>query len=221
MSELTLIIGNKNYSSWSLRPWIFMKHFGLDFEEKRIPLFTETTEEQLAPYFSNNKVPVLLDGSFSVWDSLAIMEYVSEKYLGGKGWPADERARAIARSISAEMHSSFTDLRNELPMNCRKMFPGYPLTDDVKTDIERIFALWDRCRSEYGAGGEWLFGDYSIADAMFAPVVLRFRGYVVPLDDTAKEYVQTVLKSPHLNEWIESGRQEKEMIEMDEVTIRV
>ena len=217
MSNLTLIIGNKNYSSWSLRPWIFMRQMSIEFAEKRIPLFTETMESDLAPYFSNSKVPVLLDGNFIVWDTLAIMEYVSENYLLNKGWPAETKARAVARSISAEMHSSFTDLRNELPMNCRKQFAGFNISSSVQADIDRISAIWRKCRTEYGAGGDWLFGNYSIADAMFAPVVLRFKGYDVSPGDIEESYMQVVLNQPAMQEWIEAGKQEKEIIEMDEV----
>ncbi len=120
MTNLTLVIGNKNYSSWSLRPWLLMRHFKLAFNEQRVPLFTESTESDLAPYFSDSKVPVLIDGEITVWDSLSICEYISENYLDNKAWPQDSYARAIARSASAEMHSSFAHLRNEMPMNCRR-----------------------------------------------------------------------------------------------------
>jgi len=122
MSKLTLVFGNKNYSSWSLRPWIFLKQFNVPFEQKRVSLFTQTSDAELAPYFTDGKVPILLDNDFVVWDSISIMEYVSEKYLNDKGWPDDVKARAMARSISAEMHSSFTAMRTALPMNCRKKF---------------------------------------------------------------------------------------------------
>ena len=216
MSNLTLIIGNKNYSSWSLRPWIFMRQLGVKFNEKRIPLFTDTMEQDLAAYGSNTKVPVLLDDDLIVWDTLAIMEYVSEKYLDNKGWPLESKARAVARSISAEMHSSFTNIRNELPMNCRKDFPGFKISLGVQTDIDRIAELWRKCRSEYGAGGDWLFGNYSIADAMYAPVVIRLKGYDVRLGDIEESYMQSVLNLPAMQEWIEAGKQEKEVIEMDE-----
>ncbi|WP_256857687.1 glutathione S-transferase family protein [Solemya velum gill symbiont] len=172
MSKLTLVIGNKNYSSWSLRPWVFMKHYQVVFEEKRIALFTDTTTDELSIYNSNFKVPILKENEFEVWDSLSILEYVSEQYLSGQGWPADANARAVARSISTEMHSSFFNVRNELPMNCRKEFNGIKLSEGAVSEIERIKELWRRCRSEYGSGGEWLFGKYSIADAMFAPVAL-------------------------------------------------
>ena len=217
MSKLTLIIGNKNYSSWSLRPWIFMKQFRIAFAEKRIALFMDTTKAELSPYFSNSKVPVLLDGDFTVWDSLSIMEYLSEHYLDGRGWPSDTRVRAVARSMSAEMHSSFSSLRDGLPMNCRKHFPKFVLSPAVLRDIDRIKAIWQKCKSEYGAGGDWLFGDYSIADAMYAPVVLRFNGYDVPLGQMEESYVNHVLDDPHLMDWINAGKEEKEIIEWDEI----
>lgn len=210
-----LVIGNKNYSSWSLRPWIFMKQTGIDFSEKRVPLFTDTMISDLEPYFSNSKVPILVD-DIIVWDSLAIMEYLSEKYLAGRGWPVDEKARAIARSVSAEMHSSFAELRNALPMNCRKKFPNYKISPAVQLDIDRVKALWKKCRTDYGQNGEWLFGDFSIADAMFVPVALRFTGYDVALNDVEESYVQTVLANKYIHEWIESGRMETEVIEIDE-----
>jgi len=217
MTDLTLIIGNKNYSSWSLRPWIFMKHYNIEFTEKRIALSTETTNDQLAEYYSDFKVPVLKDGKLIVWDSLSILEYISEKYLQSKGWPEDEKNRSTARSISAEMHSSFLNLRNELPMNCRKHFTNIKLSVDAEREIERIKKLWRYCRREFNSEGEWLFGKYSIADAMYAPIALRFHGYDVPLDDVEAEYVNSVLNQPGIIEWIEAGKREKEIIEEDEI----
>lgn len=219
MATLTLIIGNKNYSSWSLRPWVFMRHFDIKFTEKRIPLFTATTDEELSPYFSDFKVPVLQDGDLAVWDSLSILEYLSENRLEGKGLPANARARAVARSVSAEMHSSFPNLRNELPMNCRKQFSGRQLSAEAQREIDRVMQIWQHCRTKYGMGGDWLFGEFSIADAMYAPVALRFAGYDIPLDETAQTYVQTMLAHPAITEWVEAGKQETEIIEMDEVEL--
>ncbi len=217
MSSLTLIIGNKNYSSWSLRPWVFMKHHSIDFAEKRVALFTETTNDELAHYNSDFKVPILQDGSLVIWDSLAILEYLSEQCLESKGWPAETNARAIARSVSAEMHSSFINVRNELPMNCRKNFHDIKLSFEADQEIERITTLWRRCRSQFGAEGDWLFGRYSIADAMFAPIALRFSGYNISLGDVEEDYVQSVLKQPGIIEWIEAGKGEKEIIGEDEI----
>ena len=219
MSKLTLIIGNKNYSSWSLRPWIFMRQAKIEFAEKRIALFTETTDEELSPYFSDSKVPILLDDDYVVWDTLAILEYVSENYMEGKGWPSDSKARAMARSVSAEMHSSFNSLRNALPMNCRKKFTNYKLSAETQRDIERVKDIWRKCRTVYGSQGDWLFGEYSIADAMYAPVVLRLVGYDVPLSGVEKSYVQTVLSDPGIVEWIAAGKEETEVIAEDEVEV--
>ena len=212
MANLTLIIGNKNYSSWSLRPWLYMKHAGIPFTEKRIALYTDTSRKELVPYFSNYKVPALLDGDYIVWDSLAILEYLSEQYHESNGWPRDARARALARSVSAEMHSSFVALRSELPMNCRKRFTNVKLSTDARNDVDRVKALWRKCRSEYGKSGDWLFGQFSIADAMYAPVALRLAGYGIPLSGVEDSYVQMTLKYPHIVEWIEAARQEKQVL---------
>ena len=217
MSKLTLIIGNKNYSSWSLRPWIFLRHHQIGFEEKRVPLFFEETAGALAEYDSDFKVPVLKDGELVVWDSLAILEYVSETYLENKGWPMDLNARSVARSISAEMHSSFPNVRNELPMNCRKKFKNIILSQEVEREIDRIKHVWKKCRTEYGGNGEWLFGDYSIADAMFAPVAIRFNGYNISLSGIEEKYVASVLRHPAIIEWIEAGKHETEVIEANEI----
>jgi glutathione S-transferase len=214
---LTLIIGNKNYSSWSLRPWIFMKTTGIVFGEKRISLYTEKTPELTKPYFSNAKVPVLIDGGQIVWDSLAILEYLAEKYPDAGGWPKDGSARAIARSISAEMHSSFTALRSGLPMNCRKKYQNFIISPEIQNDIDRIRNIWKHCKSFYGQNGPWLFGKFCIADAMFAPVVLRFYGYGIPLNGIEKEYLQTTLANPALIGWVEDAQKEKEVIEMFEI----
>lgn len=217
MSGLTLIIGNRNYSSWSLRPWLLMRHFGLDFTERRIALFTDTTDHALEPWFSDGKVPVLVDGDRVVWDSLAILEYLSEQHLAGRGWPAEAGARAVARAVSAEMHSSFASLREELPMNCRKRFCDLPRSAAAEHEIGRVKAIWRRCRSDYGSSGDWLFGDFSIADAMYAPVALRFFGYTVPLEGIEAAYVETVLAHPAVGAWRAAGAAEQEVIAMDEV----
>ena len=220
MAKLTLVIGNKNYSSWSLRPWVFMRHHRIDFEEKRVALFTESTAAELAAYGSDFKVPILKDGDLVVWDSLAILEYVSETCLGSDGWPRQAQARAVARSISAEMHSSFVHVRSELPMNCRRQFHNIKLSPMAEREIDRIKSVWRDCRSRFGREGEWLFGQYSIADAMFAPVALRFHGYNIPLSGVEKAYVQSVLRQPAIIEWMEAGRLEKEVIEADEIDSR-
>ena len=217
MEKPTLIIGNKNYSSWSMRPWILMCQNEIDFNEKRVALFVDTMETELEEYDSDTKVPVLKHGNLIVWDSLSIMEYVSEQFLDSKGWPEDINARAVARSISAEMHSSFSNVRNELPMNCRKKFNNIKLSTEAKKEVERIISLWRKCRKQYSAEGEWLFGKYSIADAMFAPIALRFDGYNIALEGIEKEYVQSVLNQPCIIDWIAAGKLEKETIDADEI----
>lgn len=219
MSALILIIGNKNYSSWSLRPWVFMKQNQMAFTEKRIILSAETTEEELSQYSSGFKVPILQDGDLLIWDSLSILEYLSETYLQSKGWPKNAEARAMARSVSAEMHSSFYALKKELPMNCRKQFKNIKLSSAALQGVERITALWQTCRTKFGKDGEWLFGEYTIADAMFAPVALRFAGYDISLGDGESAYVQSVLKQPAIVEWIAAGKAETEIIPEDEIEI--
>lgn len=154
MSKLTLVVGNKNYSSWSLRPWMFLRHHQVDFEEKYVSLFVDTTAGELAEYDSDYKVPVLKDGELVVWDSLSILEYVSEAYLENKGWPNDRNARAVARSMSSEMHSSYLNVRSELPMNCRKKFENIKLSRGAECEVGRIKWLWRKCRSEYGSNGK-------------------------------------------------------------------
>ncbi|SMM98849.1 Glutathione S-transferase [uncultured Candidatus Thioglobus sp.] len=217
MTKLTLIIGNKNYSSWSLRVWIFLKQFGIEFTEKRIPLFTDTTDTQLEKYNSDFKVPVLIDGDLIIWDSLAILEYLSEQYLASNGLPNDTNQRAIARSVSAEMHSSFFNIRNDLPMNCRKSFNNISLSAQTEKEIQRIKSIWQQCREKHGNSGDYLFGKYSIADAMFAPIVMRFNTYNIKLEGEAKKYSQTILNQQHIIEWVKSSKQEKEIIESGEI----
>lgn len=217
MTNLTLIIGNKNYSSWSLRPWIFLKENQIEFSEKQIALFTETTDQELSEYNSDFKVPVLKDAGLLVWDSLSILEYISEKYLDSMGWPQDLNARAMARSISCEMHSSFFNVRKELPMNCRRSFQNIKLSPEAAREVGRITELWRNCRSQFGGNGEWLFGEYSIADAMYAPIALRFHGYNIPLSGIEEAYVKSVLKQPAIIDWIEAGKAESEVIEEDEI----
>jgi len=219
-SDLTLVIGNKNYSSWSLRPWIFLKQFNVDFKEKRVALFTNNTDQQLESYGSNFKVPVLQQDDLTIWDSLSILEYVSERFLQGKGWPARIEARAFARSMSAEMHSSFTALRKEMPMNCRKKFEGITFSKTALEDVERIKQLWNQCHQLYGNDGPWLAGQFSIVDAMYIPIVLRLHGYNIKLEGFSKEYVSTVLANKFVREWVHDGEKETEVIAEDEISIK-
>jgi glutathione S-transferase len=216
MAALTLIIGNKNYSSWSLRPWLLLRQAGIPFEEVRIPLYQEETREQIAALSPSGLLPVLRHGHVTVWDSLAICEHVHEIYPDCVLWPADQTARAVARSVSAEMHAGFRALRQHMPMNCRGRFPGRGLNAETRRDIGRILALWRHCRATYGADGAMLFGDFSIADAMYAPVALRFRTYAVELDPVCAAYVAALLSLPAMIEWVEAAHRETERLEQFE-----
>jgi glutathione S-transferase len=214
MTSLTLVIGNKNYSSWSLRPWLAMRQFDLPFNEIRIPLYTpEATAQirELCP-LGDGKVPILMHESRIVWDSLAILEYLTEMFPERSWWSGTAAARAVARSICAEMHSGFLALRQHLPMNCRAHLPGQELTPEVQTDIDRITTLWRECRQTYGERGEFLFGRFTIADAMYAPVVLRFRTYDIEFDPVGQAYANAVLALPALQEWLDAAAAETEEI---------
>jgi glutathione S-transferase len=195
-----------------------MRHHQLQFDEKRVALFKQNTNSELSEYHSDYKVPILKDRDRVIWDSLAILEYLSERYLNNRGWPSSMDVRAVARSVSSEMHSSFHNVRNELPMNCRKRFQNIPLSDEAKREVDRIGWLWEKCRTDYGTGGDWLFGEFTIADAMFVPVALRFYGYNIALDHIQAQYVETVMAHPDIREWIQAGMQESEIIPADEIT---
>lgn len=212
MTQLTLVIGNKNYSSWSLRPWLALKQFKVEFDEIRIPLYTPETASKLEQYSPSKKVPVLLHNNQNIWDSLAICEYLAEEFPELHCWPEDKINRALARSISAEMHSGFLNLRQNMPMNCRAKLPGKGLTPEVQKDIDRITSIWQEFRSKFANEGDMLFGKFTIADAMFAPVVLRFITYDVQLDSISRNYAQTILKLPAIQEWIEAAKQETEVL---------
>ncbi len=217
MSDLTLIIGNKNYFSWSLRPWILMKRLGVQFRELLIPLSQPETRDEIEKYSPSGRVPALRRGDFCVWDSMAICEYVSE-LAGGRGWPKDPEIRAVARSVSAEMHSGFVNLRSEWPMNARARNRHTPMTPGLEADIDRVEEIWGDCRSRFGkSGGPWLFGEYSIADAMYAPVVLRFNTYGAQLSEAARWYIATVIEDPALQEWVRAAKEERWTIESSEV----
>jgi glutathione S-transferase len=201
---MLLVIGNKNYSSWSLRPWLALKVFGFEFDEVRVPLYGPGSKEQILKYSAAGKVPVLVDGKITVWDSLAVLEYLAEK--NRKLWPVDVADRARARSISAEMHSGFPYLREHMSMNVRKRYPGKGRAPEVLMEIERIKAIWNECRKPF------LFGPFSAADAMYAPVVLRFRTYEVELPRACRAYMDAMLELPALQEWIAAAERETETI---------
>jgi glutathione S-transferase len=199
---MLLVIGNKNYSSWSLRPWIAMKVLGIPFDEKRIHLYAADSKDQILRYSPAGRVPILHDGSTAVWDSLAILEYLAEKHP--QLWPGDRDERARARAVSAEMHSGFAALRQHMSMNTRKRYPGKGRTPEVLADIKRIEEIWAEAR------GPFLFGAFTAADAMYAPVVLRFRTYEVPV--RKKSYLDAMLALPAMREWIEAAEREPESI---------
>jgi glutathione S-transferase len=211
---MQLVIGNKNYSSWSLRPWLALKMAGVPFEEIRITLDRPGTRADILAYSPSGRVPCLLDGALTVWDSLAICEYVNETYAGGRLWPAERAARASARAVSAEMHAGFTALRLHLPMDIRGRHPerGAAAREraDVAADIERIHAIWSDCLRHFG--GPWLFGEFSIADAMYAPVVTRFATYDVALDARLDAYSAQVFGSAPMQQWVEAAKAETEVL---------
>ncbi len=214
---MKLYIGNRAYSSWSLRGWLAVKHSGLAFEEIVVPLYDDGwAERRQAPEFaaSNGKVPILWDGDIAVWESLAIIDYLDEKTGGGREfWPDDMAARALARSMAAEMHAGFVPLRQNHSMNLRRTYAAQPLLPEVAADVARITALWDQARTRFGAGGDFLFGAWSAADMMFAPVVTRLLTYSIPLPAEAAAYCAAVVAHPHMVEWHDAAQAEPWVIE--------
>ncbi|HEY0013419.1 MAG TPA: glutathione S-transferase family protein [Allosphingosinicella sp.] len=213
---LKLIIGNKAYSSWSLRGWLAVKQSGIAFEEITVPMFDEDWEkrragDEFAP--SGGKVPVLWDDKAVIWDSLAIVEWLADKTSKERYWPVDDAARGMARSMASEMHSSYDNLRRELPMNLRTRFPPKQLADGVAAEVKRILELWAEARARHGSGGPYLFGTFSAADIMFAPVVTRFVTYSVPMPRFAAAYMQAMLDHPWLQQWIEAAQEEPWVID--------
>jgi glutathione S-transferase len=213
----TLVIGNKNYSSWSLRPWLLLRHNGVAFEEVRLPLDTPEFEARVGDWSPSRRVPVLRDGELTVWDSLAICEYANERWLGGAGWPDDPALRALARSASCEMHSGFAALRAQLPMNLRRPDNGHRGDAACAKDIARVQQLWCDLRGRSHGDGDFLTGRFGIADAMFAPVCFRFRGYGIALDAVSSSYVEAMLALPAMREWDAAGKAELERVAADEV----
>ncbi|UYN98050.1 MAG: glutathione S-transferase family protein [Enhydrobacter sp.] len=220
MAEFTLVIGNKNYSSWSLRGWLMVKMAGLDFEEVLVPLDLPETQPTIRKHSPSGRVPVLLHRGLAVWDSLAIAEYLNDIKPETGLWPASVAARAHARSISAEMHSGFIDLRNGMPMNIRASYPGKGMTPAVRAEIERITSMWRDCRKRFvGAAPRddgFLFGTFTAADAMYAPVVTRFKTYAVPVDSDAEAYCSAVLSHAAMKDWISAARNEPWLIQQYE-----
>ena len=211
---LQLVIANRNYSSWSLRAWLYLVESRIPFEEIRIPLYTEQWKENIARYSPGGRVPVLVDDGFSIWDSMAIIEYASEQFPQAVSWPDERKKRARARSFCAEMHSGFLALRDELPQNLRARNPLDPesLSGACRRQIERIDRIWSECRSENRASGEWLFGNFTIADVMFAPVALRFITYAIPVSPGAQEFIDAVTGMGSIRQWVADAREEAESI---------
>ena len=210
---LTLVIGNKNYSSWSMRPWIALKAAGIAFEEVMIPLYTGAEDKaRIVAFTPSGKVPVLVDGDINVWDSLAIIEYAAERFPDAKLWPEDRARRAHARAISAEMHSGFMALRNECGMNLHRPVKAKPLSADAEANIARIQQIWAECQTRYGNSGPYLFGEFSAADAMYAPVVHRFLTYAIELSPTSRAYVEAMQAQPAFRQWTQEGLAETLLI---------
>ncbi len=212
MPDLSLVIGNKNYSSWSLRAWLILKQTGEPFQEIRIPLDTPTTHAAIARYSPSGRVPVLLHGSTVIWDSLAIAEYLAECFPSARLWPLDPMARAYARSVSAEMHSGFAKLRTHMPMDLRSTYPETGRAPGVQADIDRILQIWQDCRERFGQAGVFLLGSFSIADAMYAPVVSRFRTYGVILPPLQQAYAEQIWALNSMQAWQADAISETEII---------
>ncbi|WP_084581495.1 glutathione S-transferase family protein [Sphingomonas azotifigens] len=220
---MKLIIGNKAYSSWSLRGWLACKLSGLPFEETVVPMYDQHWDRrrqgaEFAP--SSGKVPILWDGDAVVWDSLAIVEYLNEKTGNTRFWPEDPAARAMARSMAAEMHSSFTALRSKHSMNVRQVYPAAPVDADVAADLERIMELWAQARARHGTAEPFLFGAFGAADIMFAPVVTRIVTYSLPVPRFAQSYMLAVLQHAFLQDWIAGAQEEEWVIEKFELPVR-
>jgi glutathione S-transferase len=212
---LKLVIGNKNYSSWSMRPWIAMRASNIAFDEVLIPLYTDdkADKQRILGFTRSGKVPALIDGDITVWDSLSIIEYAAERFPEARLWPEDRVLRAHARSISAEMHSGFLPLRNECGMNLHRPIRAVALSADARANVARIEQIWIECRERHSRLGPFLFGKFSAADAMFAPVVHRFRTYAIEVAPQAQAYMDTMMVQPAFAEWTKAGLAETLLIE--------
>ena len=221
MADFTLVIGNKNYSSWSLRGWLMAKIAGIDFEEIVVPLDLPETQSTIRKYSPSGRVPVLLHRGLAVWESLAIAEYLNELKPEVGLWPPAQAARTHARAISTEMHAGFADLRANMPMNIRSSYPGKGMTAGVRADIERITSMWRDCRKRVAGAAPkdhgFLFGAFSAADAMYAPVVTRFRTYGVSMDSDTDAYCKAVFGHPPMQEWIAAAKNEPWLIQQYEI----
>jgi glutathione S-transferase len=207
-TDLHLVIGSKAYSSWSMRPWLAMKANGLAFRETLIPLGQDNTPVEIKKHSPSGKVPFLSHGGITVWDSLAILEYLADSFYDKPWWPTDPEAKATARAVAAEMHSGFQGLRQNMPFNVRKSHPGRGQTPEALADVARITEIWRQCRTRFGAGGPFLFGRFSNADAMYAPVATRFKTYAVELDPVSRAYCDAVLDLPAVRQWYADAAKE-------------
>jgi glutathione S-transferase len=211
---MQLIIGNKTYSSWSLRPWLLLRHFGVAFDERVMALDTPGFHDAIGAISPSRRVPALHHDGLVIWDSLAICEYANEVFLDGRAWPQARAVRAMARSVVAEMHSGFAALRTECPMNVRRRLSApLALSDAAARDVARVIELWRECRSHYGQGGPFLFGGFSIADAFYAPVATRLRTYAQPLGAVEAAYVETIHQLPAMQQWIADAQREPERLD--------
>ena len=213
---MKLVIGNKNYSSWSMRPWVLLRQAAIPFEEIQLQFDNDVRVIGIEKYSAAGKVPVLIIDGEPVWDSLAIAETVAEMHPDKHLWPEDPAARRVARSACAEMHSGFQALRGKMPMNIRGRYPGKGLTPESQKDIDRVVALWTQCRERFGGAGSLLFGRFSIADAFYAPVVMRFQTYGVKLPRVAQEYCEAVTALSAVRAWIDAARRETQFVAADE-----
>lgn len=211
-----LVIGNRNYSSWSLRAWFFLKHHGVEFEERRLALDTPAFDAQIGDYSPTRRVPVLLHGPITVWDSLAICEYAAEALAGEPGWPEAVEARAMARAAACEMHSGFAALRDELPMNCRARGRRASLSDAGRRDVRRVAQIFESAAGQSDGSGPWMFGTFCIADAMYAPVASRFATYGIRPSGRASAWMAAILSHPAVRAWMAGAREEEEVIAADE-----
>jgi len=219
MNKVQLVIGNKNYSSWSLRAWLCLKKSGAQFDELLLPLDTPEFEEKIAEYSPSRRVPVLWDGDHYIWDSLAICEYINERFAGGLLWPEDSVSRALGRSMAAEMHSGFTELRKKLPMNCRAHNRVVEMDSALQADLDRIFCLWRDSLENHNDRGPWLLGEFSIVDAMFAPVVLRLGTYNIAIPADLQPYCERLRSDPEIQLWIGDALEEPWIVEADEAGV--
>jgi glutathione S-transferase len=217
MAKLQLVIANKNYSSWSLRPYMALAMAGIPFEENLIRFGEPRFGREVRKISPAGRVPILVHGTLAIWDSLAILEYLAETFPDKGLWPKSKVARALARSVASEMHSGFLDLRNTCPMNLRRPAKAIPLTEGTRADVARIDSIWRECRQTHGKGGKFLFGKFSNADAMFAPVVTRFDTYAIPVSRESRAYMDAVTATPAFQTWKTAALQETWIVPHDEV----